>query len=142
MAALSCAMPKRKRKKKQIGVLPVRQNKRGKAEVLLVTTLGKYPRWIIPKGGRSKRLRDKDAAAREASEEGGVRGRMRSRAIGVFLHRKRNGAAKKIKVYRLDVNRQQRDWPEKKQRKRRWTSPRRAKRLVEAAALRRMIGQA
>jgi 8-oxo-dGTP pyrophosphatase MutT (NUDIX family) len=131
-----------KRKKKQIGALPVRRSKRGKPEVLLVTTRGKRPRWIIPKGGRSKRLRDKDAAAREASEEGGVRGRMRSRPVGVFKHHKRNGSTKKIKVFRLEVEREQRNWPEKNQRKRRWTSPRRAKRLVEAPTLRRIIEQA
>jgi 8-oxo-dGTP pyrophosphatase MutT (NUDIX family) len=131
-----------KRKKKQIGALPVRRNKHGKPEVLLVTTRGKHPRWIIPKGGRSKRLQDKDAAAREASEEGGVRGRMRSQPVGVFTHRKRNGAAKKIKVFRLDVEREQRDWPEKNQRQRRWTSPRRAKSLVKGPTLRRIIEQA
>jgi 8-oxo-dGTP pyrophosphatase MutT (NUDIX family) len=128
-----------KSKKKQIGALPVRRNKRGKAEVLLVTTRGKRTRWIIPKGDHSKRLRDKDAAAREASEEGGVRGRIRSRPMGVFTHRKRNGKSKKIKVFRLDVRREQRRWPEKNQRKRLWTTPRRAKRLVKAPTLRGII---
>jgi 8-oxo-dGTP pyrophosphatase MutT (NUDIX family) len=132
-------MPK---KKKQIAALPIRRDKRGKAEVLLVTTRSKNPRWILPKGNRSKRLRDKDAAAREASEEGGVKGRMRSRAIGVFTHRKSSGAARKIKVFRLDVDTEQRDWPERKERKRLWTSPSRAKKMVRAARLRRIIEQA
>jgi 8-oxo-dGTP pyrophosphatase MutT (NUDIX family) len=129
-------------KKKQVGALPVRRNKRGKAEVLLVTTRGKGGRWIIPKGGRRKRLRDKDAAAREACEEGGVTGHVRSRPVGIYTHRKRNGQAKKIKVFRLDVHREQREWPEKSQRRRRWTSPRQAKRLVRASKLRRIIDQA
>jgi 8-oxo-dGTP pyrophosphatase MutT (NUDIX family) len=128
-----------KKKKKQAGALPVRRNKRGKAEVLLVTTRGKHPRWIIPKGRRSKRLRDTDAAAREATEEGGVQGRMASQPVGVFTHRKRNGAAKKIKVFRLRVECQERDWPEKNERKRLWARPRRAKRLVQATTLRRII---
>jgi hypothetical protein len=47
-----------KKTKKQIGVLPVRHHQRGQTQVLLVTTRGKNPRWIIPKGGRSKRLRN------------------------------------------------------------------------------------
>jgi 8-oxo-dGTP pyrophosphatase MutT (NUDIX family) len=140
-----CVMSKSKKrakqKKKQVGALPVRRNKRGKAEVLLVTTRGKFGSWIIPKGNGSKRLRDKDAAAREASEEGGVSGHLRSRPMGMFTHRKRNGKVKKIKVFRLDVKRVEREWPEKKQRKRLWTSPRRAKRLVRAPKLRRIIEQ-
>ena len=129
-------------KKKQVGALPVRRNKRGEAEVLLVTTRGKSGRWIIPKGHPSKRLKDKQAAAREASEEGGVTGHTRTQPIGTFTHRKRNGEANKVKVFRLDVERDERDWPEKKQRKRRWTSPRRARKLVEAPSLRRLIEQA
>jgi 8-oxo-dGTP pyrophosphatase MutT (NUDIX family) len=132
-------MPK---KRKQVGALPVRQNKHGKPEVLLITTRGKRLRWIIPKGGRSKRLLDRDAAAREATEEGGVKGKVRSRPVGFFTHRKRNGTVKKIKVFRLEVEREHRHWPEKKQRKRRWATLRRAKRLVQAAKLRRIIEDA
>jgi 8-oxo-dGTP pyrophosphatase MutT (NUDIX family) len=130
-----------KKRKKQIGALPIRRDQWGKAEVLLITTRSKRPRWIIPKGHRSKRLRDKDAAAREAAEEGGVKGRVRSRSIGAFTHRQSKGGAKKIKVFRLDVEREQRDWPEKKQRRRRWTSPRRAKKLVRTSSLRRIFEQ-
>jgi ADP-ribose pyrophosphatase YjhB (NUDIX family) len=124
---------------KQVGALPVRRDKRGKAKVLLVTTRGKHPRWIIPKGHRSKRLQDRDAAAREATQEGGVKGRTKSRPLGVFTHRKRNGAVKQIKVFWLDVEREQGDWREKDQRKRRWASVRKAKKLVEAPTLRRII---
>jgi hypothetical protein len=61
--------------------------------------------------------------------------------MGMFTHRKRNGKVKKIKVFRLDVKRVEREWPERKQRKRLWASPRRAKRLVRAPKLRRIIEQ-
>jgi 8-oxo-dGTP pyrophosphatase MutT (NUDIX family) len=129
-------------KKKQVGALPVRRTKQGKTQVLLVTTRGKDPHWIIPKGGRSKGLRDKDAAAREAREEAGVAGDTRSRPMGEFTHRKRNGQTKKIKVFRLEVKYEKADWPEKKQRKRRWTRPRQARRLVRDPMLRRIIQRA
>jgi hypothetical protein len=78
---------------------------------------GKSDSWVVPNGGRSNKLKDKDAAARE----GGVTGKMKSRSVGEFTHRKRNGDGKKVKVFRLDVHREPRRWPEKKQRKRRWT---------------------
>jgi 8-oxo-dGTP pyrophosphatase MutT (NUDIX family) len=130
------------RKKKQVGALPVRRTKQGETQILLVTTRGKNRRWILPKGGRSKRLCDKDAAAREAREEGGVVGRIRSQPMGVFTHRKRNGQTKKIRVFQLDVDREQSNWPEKKQRKRRWVRPRQAKRLVRDPTLRRIIEEA
>ena len=127
------------RNKKQVGALPIRRNKRGKAEILLITTRGKRPRWIIPKGCRSKRLSDNDAAAREAREEGGVSGDMTQRAIGIFTHRKRTGHTRKVKVFRLDVDREEHRWPEERQRQRLWTSPRRAKKLVRTQGLRRLI---
>jgi 8-oxo-dGTP pyrophosphatase MutT (NUDIX family) len=130
------------RKKKQVGALPIRRTKRGETQVLLVTTRGKNRSWIIPKGCRSKRLCDKHAAAREAREEGGVVGHIRSQPIGVFTHRKRNGQANKIKVFQLDVGREERNWPEKKQRERRWVRPRQAKRLVRDPTLRRIIEEA
>jgi 8-oxo-dGTP pyrophosphatase MutT (NUDIX family) len=128
-------------RKKQVGALPVRRNKRGKGEVLLITTRGKGDRWIIPKGNCCKGLRDKDAAAPEAAEEGGVVGQITSLPVGAFKHRKRNGAARRIKVFRLEVDREQPDWPEKKQRKRLWTRPGRATKLVAAPTLRRIIEQ-
>jgi hypothetical protein len=44
-------------------------------------------------------------------------------------------------VFRLHVDREQRRWPEQKERKRRWTSPQKAKRLVRSPGLRRIIDQ-
>jgi 8-oxo-dGTP pyrophosphatase MutT (NUDIX family) len=127
-----------KKAKIQVGALATRQ-KSGRLEVLLVTTRGPRERWIIPKGSRSRRIDDVDAAAREAEEEGGVLGTVEQQPIGKFRHRKRNGAAKEIEVYRLNVEEQKTHWREEKQRKRRWATRKEAKLLVTDPALRRII---
>jgi 8-oxo-dGTP pyrophosphatase MutT (NUDIX family) len=129
------------KKEKQVGALPVRRTKDGTKKVLLVTTKGKR-RWIIPKGSRSHKLKDPEAAAREAAEEGGVKGKIKRRPIGDFELRKRNGDTKDIEVYRLDVEGPSRAWPENGLRKRKWVSPEKAKRLVKAPRLKRIIDQA
>jgi 8-oxo-dGTP pyrophosphatase MutT (NUDIX family) len=129
------------RKQKQVGALATRR-KNGKRELLLVTTRGNGKnRWIIPKGSRSSHLDDNDAAAREAAEEGGVEGRIEPRPVGKWTHRKRNGDAKEIDVYRLEVEVQREHWPEEKERRRKWASPKKAKELVKDAALKRIIEQ-
>ena len=65
------------KEEKQVGALPVLQTKNGN-RVLLVTCKDKK-RWIIPKGSRSKRVKDRVAAEREAIVEGGVVGTARPR---------------------------------------------------------------
>jgi 8-oxo-dGTP pyrophosphatase MutT (NUDIX family) len=124
-------------KEKQVGALPVRRRKNGKWEILLVTTSS--GRWIVPKGCRSKRLKDHHAAAREAEEEGGVSGKIEPRALGKFTHCKRNGGLKKITVFRLDVDVERTHWREEKKRKRAWLSPKKAKVRVEHTKLRQII---
>ena len=61
---------------RQVAALPLRRSKKGALEILLVTsrTTG---RWIIPKGWPSKRIKDHKAAAREARQEGGVKGKIK-----------------------------------------------------------------
>jgi 8-oxo-dGTP pyrophosphatase MutT (NUDIX family) len=126
---------------KQVGALATRR-KNGKKEVLLVTTRGNGKgTWIIPKGSRSCRLDDDAAAAREALEEGGVTGQIEPRPLGQCTHRKRNGEAKKIDVYRLKVEEELKHWPEEKERKRKWVSPQKAKSLVTDPRLKRIINQ-
>lgn len=87
------------KKKRGVGALPVRRQKNGHREVLLVTTRGSCE-WTIPKGHRS---RSSLAAAREAKEEGGVRGKIGSRPIGKFKQRKRNRKTNSVEVFPLKV---------------------------------------
>src|SRR3974390_952808 len=72
--------------RRQVAALPLRRTKSGALEVLLVTSRG-TGRWIIPKGWPSKRLRDRKAAAREAREEAGVKGKILPKARGLISWR-------------------------------------------------------
>jgi 8-oxo-dGTP pyrophosphatase MutT (NUDIX family) len=65
----------------QYGALPYRLDDGGSIKVLLVTSR-ETKRWIIPKGWPIKGLKPSKAAAREAYEEAGVRGRIAGRAFG------------------------------------------------------------
>ena len=75
----------------QVGALCVRISDDGTCQVLLVASRG-TGRWIIPKGWRAKRLKDHEAAAREAEEEAGVSGKMKSKPIGKYAYPKPDDA--------------------------------------------------
>jgi 8-oxo-dGTP pyrophosphatase MutT (NUDIX family) len=115
----------------QVAAVPVRVDAQGALEVLLVTTRGSG-RWTVPKGWPMRGLSDHDAAAREAYEEAGVRGRVDPRPIGSFEYSKRTDASGRLRVtlYRLDVEREVRRFRERGQRKSRWLAPGSAAELV------------
>lgn len=56
-------------------------------EFLLVNTNGRN-KWTFPKGSPSALLSHSEAAAREAMEEAGVRGRIEPRHFSLYLHSK------------------------------------------------------
>jgi 8-oxo-dGTP pyrophosphatase MutT (NUDIX family) len=120
------------REVRQCGALPWRRTATGKVEVLLVTSR-RGSRWLPPKGWPSRLRSHAGSAAREAYEEAGVRGRVQTRPVGTFQHRKllssRKAVACKIDVYLLQVETELDDWPERAERRRRWFS------LDEAAAV-------
>jgi 8-oxo-dGTP pyrophosphatase MutT (NUDIX family) len=112
-------------------------------EVLLVTSR-QTRRWIIPKGWPIKGLTPAKAAAREAYEEAGVRGRIAGRAIGYYTYEKRLDDRRgivpcEVKVFPLAVKRQLDDWPEAAQRTVRWVSATRAASMVRDKGLRGLI---
>jgi 8-oxo-dGTP pyrophosphatase MutT (NUDIX family) len=88
----------------QVAMLCVRQGATG-PEVLLVRTLD-TGRWIIPKGWPMKRRALHEAAAREAWEEAGAKGRVTPEEIGRLADSKRlkNGIVvpSEIVVFRMD----------------------------------------
>jgi 8-oxo-dGTP pyrophosphatase MutT (NUDIX family) len=120
----------------QVAALPIR-TRNGEVQVLLVTTRGSR-RWIIPKGSRSSKLNDAAAAAREAREEAGVVGKVKSPPIGKYLHHKRDGCHE-VAVYELQVRSQRRTWPERHVRKRRWVSVSEACTLTSQPGLRTLL---
>ena len=108
--------------RRQVAALPLRLAKNGAIEILLVTSRD-TGRWIIPKGWTSKGLRDCEAAAREAKEEAGVKGKILREAIGTYRYIKRelgNGALIEVRVFLLKVSKRCKRWPEKRERLRAW----------------------
>jgi 8-oxo-dGTP pyrophosphatase MutT (NUDIX family) len=125
----------------QVGALCVRRRDNGGYQVLLITSRDRG-RWIIPKGWRAKRLKDHEAAAREAQEEAGVSGMVKTKPIGNYAYRKISDAGARslrVVVFLLHVRRQRNDWKERGQRRRAWFDLRAAIKQVEEPALRTLI---
>jgi 8-oxo-dGTP pyrophosphatase MutT (NUDIX family) len=105
------------------GALPWRCTKAGDLEFLLVTSRSSQ-RWIIPKGRLMAGKSLAQAAAQEAYEEAGVRGKIDARSPGSFEHVKQSAIGGSVTVivhvYPLAVERQLKSWPEEAQRSRRW----------------------
>lgn len=126
---------------KQVAALPVRRGEDGSLEVLLVTSR-ETGRWVIPKGWPSKRLSDREAAAREARQEAGVIGTIKNKPIGAFRYRKVEPEGTRllaVTVYLLKVEREKKRWPEQDQRKRNWFTAEAAARRVREPSLRKLI---
>jgi 8-oxo-dGTP pyrophosphatase MutT (NUDIX family) len=83
-------------------------------------------RWIIPKGWPKKGKSPHHSAAREAFEEAGVVGAVGRRSVGSFSYEKRlkdGGSVEcEVRVFPLQVKRQNKQWPEMQERKVRWLS--------------------
>ena len=108
--------------RRQVAALPRREAKDGALEILLVTSRD-TGRWIIPKGWPSKRLKDCKAAAREARQEAGVKGKIFRKAIGTYRYIKReldNDALIEVRVFLLKVSKHYKRWPEHRERRRAW----------------------
>jgi 8-oxo-dGTP pyrophosphatase MutT (NUDIX family) len=125
----------------QTAALPWRVAQGSKPEVLLVTGR-RSGRWGIPKGwpmiGRSLA----DSAAREAFEEAGISGTIDPRPLGSFRHVKRSlfgNLEVEILVHPLAVKEELANWPEKRQRSRRWFPLKQAVAQVESTELRTIM---
>lgn len=126
----------------QIGALPYRISHDGDLEVLLITSRG-TGRWIIPKGNPIQGLKAHQVAAREAFEEAGISGKAANRSIGKFRYNKqrpgRSDADVEVTVFPMLVTEQLQDWPERRQRERRWLNPIAASHLVDDIGLKRLL---
>jgi len=125
----------------QVGALCVRRRDNGSCQVLLITSRD-TGRWVIPKGWRAKRLKDHKAAAREAAEEAGVSGKVRSKPIGCYTYPKIDDVGARpvrVDVFLLLVRREENHWPEQDQRRRAWFDVGAAAREVGELELRTLI---
>ena len=125
----------------QTGALPWRKVAGKGLEVLLVTSRWSA-RWIVPKGWPMRGKSLAQAAAQEAFEEAGVKGRVATTPLGSFQHVKNHPLGKlevSILVHALSVERELDRWPERGQRQRRWFDPDRAAELVDSDELKSII---
>jgi 8-oxo-dGTP pyrophosphatase MutT (NUDIX family) len=129
-------------KRVQYAALPYRMNDRTQPEVMLVTSR-ETRRWIIPKGWPHKGKAPHRSAAREAFEEAGVIGAVNRQSVGSFSYQKRlkkgGVVACEVLVFALEVKRQSKEWPEKRERKVRWLSARVAAKTVRDRELGKII---
>src|SRR5690348_5344484 len=126
----------------QYGALPYRVSSGSRPEIMLVTSR-ETRRWIIPKGWPKKGKLPHHSAAHEAFEEAGVVGAVAKRSIGSFSYEKRlkNGSAVvcKVRVFPLQVRRQNKQWPEKQERVVKWLSASQAAERVKEPMLGEII---
>ena len=114
--------------------------RKSELQVCLVTTR-RTKRWILPKGWPMHKQTPADAAATEAWEEAGLKGRAFDHCLGVFSAVKPLGpdAPVIVMVYPLKVKHIASDFPEATQRVRKWVSRKKAARLVDEPELARIL---
>jgi 8-oxo-dGTP pyrophosphatase MutT (NUDIX family) len=122
----------------QVAALPYRLRADGSTEVLLVTTRG-TGQWMVPKGWPITGKTLPQAAAQEAYEEAGVRGKTGKEELGRFQHRKTallEGAIDcVVAVFPLAVDEELANWPERRERVRTWFDIEEAARSVHSEEL-------
>lgn len=128
----------------QFGVLPFRIRKKGGVEVMLITSLD-TGRWIIPKGWPMDGMRPGEAAAQEAWEEAGLRGRVYDEVLGLYAYSKWLDEELSmpciVVVFALEVGHEETAFPEAGARKRKWLSPKKAAQRVDEPDLKQIIAQ-
>ena len=126
----------------QYAALPYRRLANAAIEVMLITSRD-TGRWVIPKGWPGEGLAERESAAREAHEEGGLVGRMGDRPIGRYRYDKRladgSSVVCSVEVFALEVERQLKSWPERKERRTQWFVLQQAAKAVEEPELATMI---
>ncbi|WP_050526150.1 NUDIX hydrolase [Pseudorhodobacter aquimaris] len=129
----------------QFGALCWRIGKNG-AEVLLISSR-ETGRWVIPKGWPMKGRSGAEAAAIEAWEEAGVKGRIAGDVLGRFTYnkvlnrdtKKEHAQACTVDVFPLEVAKLETEFPEQRQRRRKWFAPQDAARKVREAGLKALL---
>ncbi|MGO4907986.1 NUDIX hydrolase [Pseudorhodobacter sp. W20_MBD10_FR17] len=131
----------------QFGALCWRAGKSG-AEVLLISSR-ETGRWVIPKGWPMDGRTGPEAAAIEAWEEAGVKGRIDAAKLGHFSYDKtlkrdtKNESIQPcmVEVFPLQVEKLATDFPEQRQRRRKWFAPDKAARRVAESELKVLLAR-
>jgi len=123
--------------RRQVAALPFRYAASGSLEILIITSK-QTGRFIIPKGWPMKGRADPEAAAIEAREEAGLKGKIRRKPFGKYSYWKRLAdqfQLVKVDVYPLEVSRQLETWREKQSRQMAWLSAEEAATLIDEPQL-------
>ncbi|VDC31662.1 NUDIX hydrolase [Pseudogemmobacter humi] len=127
---------------RQFAALCWRADSTGGRQILLITSRD-TGRWILPKGWPMKGLSPSEAAAQEAWEEAGVTGEAEPEAFGRYsydkLLRRADALPCEVQVFPLQVQGLAGNFPERRQRRRKWFSPEKAARKVAEPELRDLI---
>ncbi len=125
----------------QVAALCTRDGPDG-LEVLMITSRG-TGRWILPKGWPMPHRSLAEAAAQEAWEEAGVRGRVDAAPLGDYAAQKDTDGGLavpcRVTVFRLHVESLVNSFPEATRRNRRWFRPAEAATLVREPELRDLL---
>ena len=125
----------------QVAALPVKLDG-DRLQVLLITSRD-TGRWIMPKGWPMKGKKDWRAAEIEALEEAGVEGKVSRKPIGAFVYAKvlddGSSLPVSVTVYALYVEKVNRRWKERRERKRHWFSPKGAAKALKQPELEKLL---
>ncbi len=130
------------RARQQYAALPWHRRADGAIEVMLITSRD-TGRWVIPKGWPVPGMSPAGSAEHEAREEGGLVGRVGDQVIGRYHYNK--GMSDKpsvlcaVDVFALEVERQLKSWPERKERRTQWFLPEEAAAAVDEPELAALI---
>lgn len=111
-------------------------------KVLLVTSRG-TGRWIIPKGWPMEGRSLGEAAAQEAWEEAGVRGKLHDKECGRYHYDKQQDRGfaipVEVRVFAIEVERLREKFPESEERHREWFTPSEAAERVDETGLKALL---
>jgi len=116
----------------QSGVIPLY-----KGRVVMVTSSG-GKRWVLPKGIVEPGMTAAESAAKEALEEGGIVGKVKSRSVGSYTYEKWDGLCE-VEMFVMKVERLLDEWDEMDVRDRELVSPEEAVARVKPKELRRIL---
>lgn len=125
----------------QFGTLCWRVHK-DEVQVLLITGR-RSGRWGIPKGWPVNGATPAKAAAREAWEEAGAKGRVTDVCLGIYAYSKQVAPDLAlpcmVAIFPMKVRSLAEDWPEGKMRRRKWVTPKKASTMVDIPELKRIL---
>ena len=126
----------------QYGVIAYDIPEGGSHRILLITSR-ETRRWVVPRGNPIPGLSRWHSAAQEAFEEAGVTGPVATGESGSYRYKKRRRggdfASCTVALFPLLVESEHADWPERRERTRRWCTPAEAAELVEEPGLAQLI---